>query len=306
MAAATISNPFDVVRARRQGAMGASSSSAELYGNPARALQTMLKTRGVADLYTGIRAAFGHNLVLNGIRIGFFETTRVGIADFLGTESLLASLAAGFATGATGALFASPFTLVKNRQQAWIPPLEVQGAISARYPVFYQIHPVNVHRTAYYHTLAGAASVEPPKSAWKNFTLIVRTKGVAALWTGSKISALRVGAGSAFQLGFYDRFRLVFSSANNNLSSTSITLASALASGMLTSFLMTPLDLILTRVQATGRSAGAVLRITVQEGLPTFWKGGSASLLRTVPHTVVTFLLYEELRWAFAALSSTE
>ncbi|KAI9019728.1 mitochondrial carrier domain-containing protein [Hyaloraphidium curvatum] len=300
-------------------AANGSATAAAIYAHPLRAIRYMLATRGVADLYSGMPAAYAHNILLNGIRIGMFDAAREGLSSLApgalgGPTGLACSLLAGFGTGIAGALVASPFTLVKNRQQAWIPTQT--HAVSSRYPVYLPASSGTPHYSfsaQFYHTAPAshvlhlapqaAASTAPPRSVLVNLSQILARQGAAGLYTGARISALRMGLGSAMQLAFYD-------AAKRSIASTSeapgvaTTFVAAVASGVTTSFIMTPLDLVLTRVQSAGRSTLSVLRHTLaKEGLTGFWKGGAATLLRSTTQTVITFLVYENLRDALGGIS---
>ena len=84
---------------------------------------------------------------------------------------------------------------------------------------------------------------------------------------------------------------------------------------------MIPVDVVTTRiynqpVDATSRKGrtysgivDAVRKISRTEGLPGFYKGSSASLLRQAPHTVLTLLFWQEIRKVyqqFLSPSATE
>ena len=90
---------------------------------------------------------------------------------------------------------------------------------------------------------------------------------------------------------------------------TSIT--SSLIAGLAACCAMIPVDVVTTRLynQPVDRASGkgcryagivdAVRKISRTEGLPGFYKGSSASLLRQAPHTVLCLLFWQEIRKAY-------
>ena len=91
--------------------------------------------------------------------------------------------------------------------------------------------------------------------------------------------------------------------------SASQTVLSACTGGVITTFLVTPLDVLKTRTQlAAGRGSGsaAVLQMVRAEGIISLWAGLQPSLLMTVPSCAIYFTAYERIRDAVAAGGSKQ
>lgn len=94
-------------------------------------------------------------------------------------------------------------------------------------------------------------------------------------------------------------------------------LASAMLGGLAVTLLMTPFDVVSTRLynqpvdQKTGRGLkysgilNCMYKIATTEGFLGFYKGWSASLLRLGPHTVLSLLFWTEIRKRYLAFKKS-
>ncbi|GIX72591.1 solute carrier family 25 member 35 [Caerostris extrusa] len=142
----------------------------------------------------------------------------------------------------------------------------------------------------------------------KAFDSVLKQHGFLALWRGASAAMSRVTCGSAAQLA-------TFSNSKSFIEKLEIfkpdswlcALAASMLSGVVVVICMTPLDVVSTRlynqgVDSKGRGLiysglwDCIKKITVSEGLFAFYKGSTASLLRTGPHTVLSLVFWNELR----------
>lgn len=81
----------------------------------------------------------------------------------------------------------------------------------------------------------------------------------------------------------------------------------AMIAGVPAAYLVTPADVIKTRLQVQARAGqstyngviDAIGKITKEEGFLAFWKGGPARVFRSAPQFGFTLLTYEILQRAF-------
>ena len=80
-------------------------------------------------------------------------------------------------------------------------------------------------------------------------------------------------------------------------------------SGFVTAFMTNPIDVIKTRIMSENvtmnkglvyaSTSTCFLKILKTEGVLGFYKGFMPNWMRLGPHTVITFLMFERLRYAF-------
>ena len=123
-------------------------------------------------------------MILNGCRLGFYETVRTNATTAIFKDPNVQSLGINIFTGATsgiiGAAAGSPFFLVKTRLQSYSPFLPV-------------------------------GTQHGYKNAIDGFTKIARSEGIRGLYRGVGAACVRTGFGSSVQLPtyFFAKRRLV-------------------------------------------------------------------------------------------------
>lgn len=129
--------------------------------------------------------------------------------------------------------------------------------------------------------------------------LIVREEGIAGLWHGTAASCLSA-PGAALQFCIYERLKLPSSAdaaAGRVAPATQVAAASA-ASSIATTLVFYPLEVLRSRTQAALRGetppmAALAREMWRTEGAGAFYKGITASLVRTVPNGAMALCSYE-------------
>lgn len=173
-----------------------------------------------------------------------------------------------------------------------------------------------------------AGFISSPLARWRTIRqagepssgLSARALLVASPFAGAPAWALRNAGHTACIFSFFEatRRRLEASDAMRDKPTSAVHLAASLVAASLSCILMNPLDVYCTRVfHASGGAAGAAAEakssidsagagkgpISLRRLLRTSLRGLSANLLRTVPHTVLTFLCIDVFRRYCANLS---
>ncbi|KAK7495609.1 hypothetical protein BaRGS_00013056, partial [Batillaria attramentaria] len=120
---------------------------------------------------------------------------------------------------------------------------------------------------------------------------------------GAKACLLRDIPFSAIYFPAYAHTKKFFADENGYNSPKTLLLSATIA-GMPAAFLPTPADVIKTRLQVAERAGQTTYKgiidccrkITKEEGLAAFWKGGPARVFRSAPQFGVTLLTYELLQ----------
>lgn len=183
---------------------------------------------------------------------------------FNGHIPLWAEIIAGGCGGASQVIFTNPLEIVKIR-------LQVAGEVKSKAKV----------------------SV---------FT-VLKDLGPLGLYKGTAACFLRDIPFSAIYFPVYAHAKLITADTDGKNSSTSM-FCSAFIAGVPAAGLVTPFDVIKTRLQVTARSGQTTYnglldcarKVMREEGMRAFWKGSGARILRSSPQFAVTLLTYELLQ----------
>jgi solute carrier family 25, member 34/35 len=178
----------------------------------------------------------------------------------------------GTLAGASSALVASPFALVRTRLQA---TSEV---------------------ATFGHQHKGVTGQGLMQS-------IIREEGIRGIYAGSTTQMIRVGVTTGLQLAMYDTTKSALGNRMPERGQGLTHLLTALSAGVFTALVAHPIDTVSVRVYHQTASdlwytgpLDAVRKTIRAEGVIGLYKGFSATFLRQMPHTTVTFLTIEYLR----------
>jgi len=184
-----------------------------------------------------------------------------------GKLPLYGEILAGGMAGASQVMFTNPLEIVKIR-------LQVAGEIASTRTV----------------------------SAWS----VVKSLGFFGLYKGSQACLLRDIPFSAIYFPAYAHLKPMFADENGYNHPWSLLVSGAIA-GMPAASLVTPADVIKTRLQVVAREGqttynglvDAARKIYAEEGFRAFWKGAVARMCRSSPQFGVTLVTYELLQRVF-------
>ncbi|XP_077296957.1 solute carrier family 25 member 35-like [Arctopsyche grandis] len=173
------SNPFDVIKTRMQlqGELKARGQHAIHYKNVVHAVYAVVKADGLTALQKGIVPALWFQLVVNGTRLGIYQTAdnRGLIRNEKGATSVSKSIFYGALAGAAGALVGSPFLLIKTQLMS------------------------------YSHISIAVGYQHGHNSTFKALKQIYNKQGLKGLWRGSVSTMLRNSIGSSSQIVTFSR-----------------------------------------------------------------------------------------------------
>ncbi|XP_068541774.1 electrogenic aspartate/glutamate antiporter SLC25A12, mitochondrial isoform X4 [Anas acuta] len=151
--------------------------------------------------------------------------------------------------------------------------------------------------------VAGEITTGPRVSALS----VIKDLGLLGLYKGAKACFLRDIPFSAIYFPVYAHSKLMLADENGHVGGLNLLAAGAIA-GVPAASLVTPADVIKTRLQVAARAGqttysgvidcfGKILR---EEGPSAFWKGAGARVFRSSPQFGVTLVTYELLqRWFY-------
>ncbi|XP_020855627.1 electrogenic aspartate/glutamate antiporter SLC25A13, mitochondrial isoform X1 [Phascolarctos cinereus] len=273
---ATAVYPIDLVKTRMQNQRSTGSLVGELmYKNSFDCFKKVLRYEGFFGLYRG--------LVPQLLGVAPEKAIKLTVNDFVrdkferkdGSIPLAAEILAGGCAGGSQVIFTNPLEIVKIRLQ-----------------------------------VAGEITTGPRVSALS----VVRDLGFFGIYKGAKACFLRDIPFSAIYFPCYAHVKASFAQEDGHVSPGSLLLAGAIA-GMPAASLVTPADVIKTRLQVAARTgqttySGVVdcfQKILREEGHRALWKGTGARVFRSSPQFGVTLLTYELLqRWLYVDFGGTK
>ncbi|KAJ3297930.1 mitochondrial aspartate-glutamate transporter agc1 [Blyttiomyces sp. JEL0837] len=268
---ATFVYPIDLVKTRMQN-QRAKVVGELLYKNSIDCFKKVVKNEGVKGLYSGLLPQLLGVAPEKAIKLTMNDLVRNHMTDpVTKTIPLYGEILAGCVAGGSQVIFTNPLEIVKIR-------LQVQGEAAAK------------------------GSLDVPK---RSALSIVRSLGLVGLYKGAAACLLRDIPFSGIYFPVYAHLKSdLFGEKRNGkkLAIWELLVAGALA-GMPAAYLVTPADVIKTRLQVAARKGettyhglmDAASKIMKEEGITAFFKGGVARVLRSSPQFGVTLAAYELL-----------
>ena len=175
-------------------------------------------------------------------------------------------------------------------------------------------YPLDLVRT---RLTAAVASGGPAPRAWSVLRDVLRTEGVLGLYRGLVPTASSTGPTMAVNYGVYETLRdLYLQHARGPQGEalvqppTWVAMLLGSATGLASSLLLYPTDLVRRRVQMQGPGARvrtlAVARdVLAREGLRGFYHGFSAEAFKVMPGMAIAFMSYEAMKMLLGIQQAT-
>ncbi|BBG95846.1 uncoupling protein 5 [Prunus dulcis] len=228
----------------------------------------IVRTEGVAALYSGVSATVLRQTLYSTTRMGLYETLKVQWADpNTGNLPLTRKILAGLVAGGVGAAVGNPADVAMVRMQAG--GRDYKNVVDA-------------------------------------ITKMARSEGIVSLWRGSSLTVNRAMIVTASQLASYDQIKEAILDRHLMKDGLGTHVTASFAAGFVASVASNPIDVIKTRVMnmkvEPGREppySGALdcaLKTVRAEGPMALYKGFIPTISRQGPFTVVLFVTLEQLR----------
>uniref|UniRef100_A0A4W4E6Y7 EF-hand domain-containing protein n=1 Tax=Electrophorus electricus TaxID=8005 RepID=A0A4W4E6Y7_ELEEL len=266
---ATAVYPIDLVKTRMQNQRSTGSFVGELmYKNSFDCAKKVLRYEGFFGFYRGLLPQLIGVAPEKAIKLTVNDFVRDKCSDKDGSIPLAAEILAGGCAGGSQVIFTNPLEIVKIRLQ-----------------------------------VAGEITTGPRVSALS----VVRDLGFFGLYKGAKACFLRDIPFSAIYFPVYAHTKAQLADEDGRIGALQLLTAGAIA-GVPAASLVTPADVIKTRLQVAARAGQTTYtgvidcfrKILREEGFRAFWKGAGARVFRSSPQFGVTLLTYELLqRWFY-------
>ncbi|KAH8247261.1 hypothetical protein KR038_001194, partial [Drosophila bunnanda] len=264
---ATVVYPIDLVKTRMQNQRAGSYIGEVAYRNSWDCFKKVIRHEGVLGLYRGLLPQLLGVAPEKAIKLTMNDLVRDKFTDKKGNIPTWAEVLAGGVAGASQVVFTNPLEIVKIR-------LQVAGEIASGSKI----------------------------RAWS----VVKELGLFGLYKGARACLLRDVPFSAIYFPTYAHTKAMMADKDGYNHPLTLLAAGAIA-GVPAASLVTPADVIKTRLQVVARSGqttytgvwDATKKIMAEEGPRAFWKGTAARVFRSSPQFGVTLVTYELLQRLF-------
>jgi len=276
MGATVFVQPLDLIKTRLQ--ISGQGGGAKEYTGTFDAISKIIKREGITSLYKGLSAGL--------LRQATYTTTRLGTYTFLNdkykketgqTPNLFVSMGLGVCAGITGSFVGNPaeISLIRMTADGRLPLAERRNYTSV----------INA------------------------LVRITREEGLLTLWRGCIPTMGRAAVVNAAQLSSYSQAKRLLVQSGYFTEGIFMHFTASMISGFVTTVASMPVDIAKTRIQnmkigpdGSKEYKGAIdvlVKVCKQEGVFALWKGFWPYYFRLGPHTVITFIIMEQLNTAY-------
>lgn len=274
--ATCVVQPLDLVKTRMQ--ISGMGGAAKEYNNTFDAIGKIIKREGTLALYKGLSAAIMRQATYTTTRLGVYTSLNDSYkSKFNKAPNLFESMGMGMTAGAVGSFVGNPCELILIRMTA-----------DGRLPVAERRNYTNFFNA---------------------FFRIAREEGVVALWRGCIPTMGRAMVVNAAQLASYSQAKSYLVTSGYFKEGIGLHFTASMFSGLITTAASLPVDIAKTRIQNMKVAPGeqppykntidVILKVVRHEGVFALWKGFTAYYARLGPHTVLTFIILEQLNGAY-------
>lgn len=267
MGATCVVQPLDLVKNRMQiiGSEGGKRVTSVMV------VSQLIKTEGALALYAGLSAGLLRQATYTTVRMGAY-TSLVERLAVDGKTTFVQQLCCGLTAGALGAFVGTPaeVSLVRMTADGRLPPEQ---------------------RRNY-------------KNVFNALARIVREEGLLRLWTGCTPTIGRSMVVNMCQLASYSQAKQYLLASGYFKDGIGLHFTASMISGLITTSASMPVDIAKTRLQNMKSVAGkpeykgtidVLVKVVKREGFLKLWRGFMPYYARLGPHTVLTFVILEQL-----------
>ncbi|XP_037956608.1 mitochondrial dicarboxylate carrier-like [Teleopsis dalmanni] len=235
-----------------------------------RAVFGVYNSHGMLAFYNGISASLTRQLTYTTIRIGIYEVGK----PHINLQNFSSKIGLAAIAGAMGGFIGVPTDMVNIRMQH-----------DMKLPVD--------KRRNYNHVFDGMLR-------------IYKEEGLSRLFTGSSLAIVRAMVMTIGQLAVYDQAKIFLLSSTNLREGVPLHFLSSVTAATAATTLTQPIDLVKTRAmnakpgdyESLSHIAAGIGKL----GPYGFFKGFLPAFVRVGPHTILMFLIMEQLRLHFGII----
>lgn len=228
----------------------------------------LFKSDGILGFYNGLSASVTRQLTYSMTRFAIYETVKKNLTSDGNVMPLYQKVGTAAIAGATGGFIGTPPDLVNVRMQNDVKLPKEQ-------------------RRNYKHAIDGLYRV-------------FKEEGFAKMYSGASMASSRAVLVTVGQLAGYDQIKQMLLKTGYFKDNTVTHLTCSTLAGCLATMLTMPLDVMKTRMMNNSYPSIMACAVDVaKHGPQGFFKGFIPAFVRLGPHTVFTFLFFEQIRINF-------
>ncbi|XP_014220424.1 mitochondrial dicarboxylate carrier [Trichogramma pretiosum] len=264
--AACVTHPLDLLKVHLQTQQEGKTS---VY----KSTVNIIRTQGVAALYSGLSASLLRQLTYSTVRFGVYEVGKQAIETPGQHAPFYQKLVLAGVSGAAGGIVGTPGDLINVRMQNDIKL------------------PVDKRRN---YTWAGNGLMR-----------VCQEEGFRTLFNGCSTATARAVLMTMGQLSFYDQIKLTLMKTHYFTDNYVTHFVASLLAGAIATTMTQPLDVLKTRAMNAKpgefKNMMQLILYTAKMGPLGFFKGYVPAFVRLAPQTILTFLFLENLRLNFGS-----
>lgn len=272
--AACITHPLDTMKVYYQ-------TSGMFPGKQTLVAATMqvIKRNGFLSLYNGLTASILRQLSYSTVRFGIYEAAKQKMIRTNNDQTvlpLMESMILATVSGAIGGLVGTPADVVNVRMQN---DVKLEPQFKRNY-----------------------------RNAFHGLRQIYKQEGTLALYRGSTMVMARSILVSIGQLAMYDQYKHWLVTRARLLENEMKThIISSIFTCITITTLVQPLDVLKTRIMNQSAFKRKTIYTAINNlyrisGAKGFYKGFIPALIRVAPHTILVFVIYEQMRLKFGII----
>ena len=267
MGATCVVQPLDLIKNRMllMGAEGGKKASS------VQVISKVIKSEGFFSLYNGLSAGLLRQASYTTVRMGVY-TSLIERLAVDGKTTFPIQLVSGLTAGALGAFVGTPaeVALIRMTADGRLPPEQKRNY----------------------------------KNVFNALARIVREEGPRALWTGCTPTVGRSMVVNMCQLASYSQAKQHLLATGYFKEDIALHFCASMISGLVTTAASMPVDIAKTRLQNMKVRDGkpeykgtvdVLAKVVKNEGFFALWRGFTPYYARLGPHTVLTFVILEQL-----------
>ena len=277
MGATAVVQPLNLIKNRMQLQQSSLSNSSKL-NTIQMIMNTMKNEGGIRALYRGLSAGLFRQATYTTTRLGVYSslieysTRNNEYDDGNSSISFYQKVMIGMLAGGIGAFLGTPAEVALVRMTA-----------DGRLPI---------HQRRHYRHVFNA------------LMRIIREEGLWTLWRGCGPTIMRAMILNAAQLATYSQSKQLLIDSGHFHDNLYCHTVASMFSGLAATIVSMPVDIAKTRLQQMSKLHGmmeyrgtmdCLIKIIHNEGVFSLWKGFLPYFLRLGPHTVLTFIILEQL-----------
>ncbi|EDV24149.1 uncharacterized protein TRIADDRAFT_50388 [Trichoplax adhaerens] len=275
MGATLFVQPLDLVKNRMQ--LSSVGEKTKAYKSSLDVIIKIVRNEGITTLYNGLSAGLLRQATYTTTRLGVYSTLFERFVGKQGRQpTFINKCAIGITAGAVGAFIGTPaeLALIRMTGDGSLPAAERRGYTNV----------------------------------FNALIRITREEGILTLWRGCLPTIGRAMVVNAAQLATYSQAKQTLLNSGYLKDGIGCHFVASMISGLATTAASMPVDIIKTRLQnmkvIDGKPEfnGALdifMKVLRNEGFFSLWKGFTPYYARLGPHTVLTFILLEQMNKAY-------